>query len=937
METLPTCVALDLETTGLDPERDTIIEIGAVKFRGDKVLDTYHTLVNPYRELPPFVRKLTGISQANLDGAPPFGVVAGDLRDFVASLPIVGHSVSFDLSFLTRHGLPFSGDAYDTLDLAAILLPYQPEYSLMALAALFGGKHDSPHRALSDAEATHGLFIGLMEKAQALDPGVLAYLQVLASRARWPVRRLFESVADTQGNQTTRVAVDGVDWGALSRRLETNGGTPGRVASPESIDEAELSSYLEHEGLFAREFPGFQHRPQQVKMMRAVAGAFNDGEHLVAEAGTGVGKSVAYLLPAVLFSAKNNTRVIISTNTINLQEQLLHKDIPALLEVLESGGILRVGQVKAAPLKGRANYLCVRRWDQLARDEGISSDDVRLLGKTLVWMQNTSAGDRAEINLAGKDAQNWGRVSAEDRGRCPGPRGDGPCFLRAARQGAEGAHVVVVNHALLLSDLAAGGGLLPEYDHIIIDEAQHLEEEATRRLGFTIPHDSLADQMEVLVRLAATIRVEFRTGGVSGPGLDRMEELLAELETRWSPRIRQHWAALWGTLERFLDEYAGDGGDRTQTRIAMSTRAQPAWSRVEIAWEDVDAAMADGSRAVSNLRRFLEPEIPEQGASLALDLSNWQAALDELRDRLKTVVSAPAEEGRIDWADRVDDARGTSGGGRSMALHSAPLNVGEELKDRLFSKKRTVVLTSATLSAQDSFAYIRERVGLDSGDDLLVGSPFDYQRSALMLVPDDIPTPEAWGWQSAMEGLVTALAKALGGHTLVLFTSRAALRGAARGLRAPLESENIRVLAQGLDGGPRKVLQSFAKDPRSVILGTSSFWEGVDIADGALKALVIARLPFHVPTEPVFEARSSAYEDPFRQYALPQAVLRFRQGIGRLIRRSQDRGVFVVLDRRIIARAYGKAFLDSIPPCTTRTVATSAIPDQALSWLGQAS
>ena len=931
----PTYVALDLETTGLNADRDAIIEVGAVKFEGERVLETFQSLVNPYREIPPFVQRLTGIAQRSVDRAPAFGAVAGEIREFVGSLPVIGHNVSFDLTFLAKNGLQLHNDPYDTWDLASILLPYFTDYSLLNLATELGTGHKQPHRALPDAQATRGVFLALVERAHGLDPAIGAYMRHMAARARWPLRHIFGSATADGGALKSPLGLDGVDWSSLGKRL-TVASRPLRPAKDSgSIDEEELVACVAPDGPMSRRFPGFQHRQQQVEMLGAVAGAIKRGEHLIVEAGTGVGKSIAYLLPAILHSLRNGLRVVVSTNTINLQEQLLQKDIPALLSVLEAEGTIPPGEFKAVSLKGRANYLCLRRWGQLARGEDLSSDDARILSKTLLWLQDTSSGDRSEINLSGRDASTWDRISAAEKSPCPGMRGDGPCFLRSARDGAEGAHLIVVNHALLLSDLAMGGGLLPDYHCLIVDEAQHLEEQATRQLGSQVSQNQLDEELDSLTRLLGEIRMTLRSYTLTSVQMQRVEELVAEMDPQWTRRMKGHWAAVWGAVEDFLRSHNEEGRDRLQLRITRSTRAQPDWSRLELEWENADLGLADGIGHVERLGRFLETidqgEAPDL-EGVIMELSGWRDGVEELRQRLKTLLSAPAEEQRIDWAVWVEDRRGSD---RSyVLLHSVPLNVGPDLNSRLFSKKSSVVLTSATLSTDGNFEYIRERTGLEETSELLLGSPFDYKRAALVLVPEDMPMPNSWDYQAAMEKVLLALAKAMDGHTLALFTSHAALRGVAANLRGPLELEGVRLLAQGIDGNPRRILQSFAQDPRSVILGTSSFWEGVDISGGALKALVLARLPFHVPSEPIFAARSAQYEDPFVQYALPQAVLRFRQGIGRLIRSSEDKGTIVVLDKRIIARKYGKAFLDSVSACTVRLAPLSAIPDHAASWVG---
>ncbi len=931
-----TYVALDLETTGLSSERDAIIEVGAVKFQEGRVLDVFQSLVNPYRELPEFVQRLTGITQRELDRAPSFAVLAGEIQEFVGGLPVIGHNVAFDLGFLSRHGLPLSGDAYDTWDLASILMPSTTSYRLGKLAAQLSADQVRFHRALDDAQATRRVFLALLSKARELDPGTMSSIQNLAGRAGWPLARLFAPASGSSVPMPSGVGVDGLDTGALESRLTRSGPALKPTQAMEPVDVEEIAGHLRPGGLLSRTLPGFESRPQQVRMMKAVSEAFNSGNHLMVEAGTGVGKSLAYLLPAILHSMKNGARVVVSTNTINLQEQLLNKDIPALREALEDNEVIPRGELRVAPLKGRANYLCVRRWGLLARSESPTTEDARVLAKTLVWLQDTRTGDRGEINLASRDGAAWSRVSAADKGRCPGMRGDGPCFLRSARDRAEAAHVVVVNHALLLSDLAMGGGVLPDYDHLIVDEAHHLEEEATRQLGFQVSQGRLGDEADAVGKLVGEVVAVARGSGLPEGQARRGQDVAEQLQAHWSNQVRDRWDRLWSTADRFLAQHQAEAADQGRLLVTRSTRTQPGWSDLEMAWENLDVVLDEGTRHADRLASFLDTlpaEGPADVESMAMELANWQDGLEELRERLRTLLVAPADSQRIDWIERVTDFRGDSDGRYNIVLHSAPLNVGLDLAEQLFSKKRSVVLTSATLSSQGSLDYMRDRVGLQESQELMVGSPFDYKRAAVILIPKDIPTPTGPGFQPAVDRMVVELAQELEGRTLVLFTSHAALRATARGVRAPLEAEGIRVLAQGVDGSARQIVQEFDESPSAVILGTSSLWEGVDLSGGILKAVVIGRLPFHVPTDPIFAARSGQYDDAFHEYALPQAVLRLRQGVGRLIRGSQDRGVIVVLDNRVISRAYGKAFLESMPPCTVKQGPMSAIPGYAARWV----
>ena len=934
-----TCVALDLETTGLDAQRDSIIEVGVVKFRGAEVIDTFESLVNPYQPLPPFINRLTGITQRELDAAPPFNAIAAEISEFIGDAPVIGHNVSFDTGFLARQGVTLSGQSYDTWDLAATILPSCTEYSLSRLARFLGVDHRRPHRALADAEATHAVLVALMQHVLELDAGVAASIQRLATQGRWGTGGLFAPSSDDAGlGSPSGTGLRGIDTVALSERL------PHRTRLRASQDSAQLNeerlvALLGPDGPFASIIQGFEHRPQQAEMLQAVARAFNEETHLLAEAGTGVGKSLAYLLPALLFAYRTGRRVVVSTNTINLQEQLLQKDLPALVGMLEQTGLVPEGEVRVAALKGRSNYLCVRRHAHLSRSDNLTPDEARLLSKSLVWLQDTVTGDRAELNLAGRDGLLWHRISAGERGDCPGIGSrEGPCFLRAAREAADSAHVVVVNHSLLLSDLARGGGVLPEYQHLIVDEAHHLEEEATRQLGFEVPEESLQLLLDNLGRLITDCRVLLRTSHLPPEQIRDGDQRVGLLETG-VPHCRETWRNFWNLAETFLSQHSSKGDDRAQLSLDRSARAQPLWSELEIAWENVDGSLGSAVALAEGVLSFLDQasstemtdsDVTNMHESTNMHVEAWQHEVEEVRSRLAILMSAPLGE-RIDWLSRQpgDEAR--------LRLHSAPLNPSTQLREGLFLQKKCVILTSATLSTQGSFDYIRDRVGVPECPELMVGSPFDYKNAALLLLPDGMPDPNDWGYQDALCQVLVGLGEALEGHTLALFTSHASLRGVARAVRPPLEAMGIRVLAQGVDGSARRLLQEFAEDSKCLLLGTASFWEGVDIGGGLLRAVVLSRLPFHVPTEPIFAARSELFDDSFGQYALPQAVLRFRQGIGRLIRGSDDRGAIVLLDRRITGRAYGKAFLQSMPPCTEKRVPLSAVPSEAARWVARGS
>jgi DNA polymerase-3 subunit epsilon/ATP-dependent DNA helicase DinG len=942
-------VSLDLETTGLDADRDKIIQIGAVKFQGDQVVGTFDTFVNPGRGIPDFVQRLTGIRPEQVSRAPFFSSVSQDLETFLEGHPIIGHNISFDLRFLETHGLPLANPGYDTWDLASFLLPRNPEYNLVYLAKQFGIAHHNAHRAIDDADATRQLFLTLLRRAGELHPGLLDYVHSLAARSRWGVANLLAGVeteydtgyydtgyreAAGEDNGASVFGLSGLDLSSLAARL----GNPERRRDDSNLkhlDENKIAGLMGPTGPFAKTFPGFERRPEQSQMLQSVAEAIYQGRHLIVEGGTGVGKSIAYLLPAALFAAAQGQRVVISTNTINLQEQLIRKDIPALIEVLEGAEVVDRGLVKATPLKGRANYLCLRRWRRLVQSDNLTSDEARVLSKTAVWLQDTVGGDRGELNLSGRDAFQWSKISAGDKNRCPAIRNAGePCFLRSARERADQAHIVVVNHALLLSDLALGGGIIPDYQHLIIDEAHHLEDEATRQWEFQVPADRLDDTLEQQGRLTNELRIALRAGGLASPVSLEAEKVLADVEM-CPPLLREHRARLWGVAERLLNVHRSDPSDDQMQLLlrpsAFKGPGQQAWADLGINWENLDSRLQQAIDALSRLQRFLEstpvPSANDQ-ATMATEAATAQANLEQLREQMGSIINA-GDDSKIHWIDQ-NHGRG------EVTFHSAPLEIGATLAQQLFARKESVIMTSATLSTEGDFGYFKDRTGVPAESaEMVVGSPFDYQKAALLLIPEDMPLPTADGYIEALSRTLADLAKALDGRTMALFTSYSSLRAVSNQVRPRLTSQGIQVLAQGTDGSPQQLTARFSEEPRSLLLGTSSFWEGVDLPGGILKAVVLARLPFQVPTDPIVRSRSEQYQDPFKEYSIPQAVLRFRQGIGRLIRGKGDRGAIVVLDRRITGRSYGHSFLRSIPPCTLKPSTVSTVGTLAADWVGE--
>jgi len=706
-----------------------------------------------------------------------------------------------------------------------------------------------------------------------------------------------------------------------------------RAASPRALDVEELAGMLGDKGVFAQNFPGFEHRPQQIEMLRAVATGLSEQQHLMVEAGTGTGKSIAYLLPAAAFAHLNGERVVISTNTINLQDQLFLKDIPDMQKLLPF-------EFRAAMLKGRSNYVCQRRLEAL-RGLGVNStDELRMLAKAMVWLPSTQTGERGELFMPRPIEQAlWSKISAESEtctaDRCRF-RERGRCFFYRARRAAERAHLIIVNHALLLSDVAVDNRVLPDYRYLIVDEAHHLEDSVTRQLSFHADQRTIERILNELARPAGINRytgflsdILTRCRGVVPPQEWAVLDKHVRQLQRHNERALTGIYAFFSTLDSFLREHSSRRGDYDQRlRLDSGLRVQPAWSEVEIAWENLASLLHPILLGLEQLGGGLQEldgfDIPDL-EGLTQDCSGYLTKLGKVRDQINACISEPGQN-EIYWAS-------VSAKDERVTLHAAPLHVGGLVQEHLFHPKESVILTSATLTTENSFDYIRGRLNAWDADEIAVGSPFDFESSTLLYLPTDIPEPNQPYYQKTVEQALIALCRASEGRTLVLFTSYYQLRSTARAITRPLADDDILVFQQGSGASRAQLLENFRNTPKSVLLGTRSFWEGVDVVGSALSVLVIARLPFSVPDDPVFSARSDTFDNPFAEYAIPETILRFRQGFGRLIRTKTDRGVVVVLDKRLQTKSYGPMFLDSLPQCTSMRAPLAKMPSATKRWL----
>jgi predicted DnaQ family exonuclease/DinG family helicase len=904
-------VAVDLETTGYEAESEEIIEIGAIRLTvssdGAVTLgERFLTFANPGRPLTPPILRLTGIRDDELRNAPSSSeavarFIAFAFRD--GRPCFVGHNVGFDVSFLERAGMPADFETLDTAELASILLPSASSYALQRLAADAAIVPDAAHRALDDA-ITSALVLGhLARVARDLPAVVLSEIGALSQLIGPNTAEFFRDAAAT----ATRDAWndDRAQRGGFPNERPLAQGSSRSHEGPSEEDPRAQRPSLTVESVFAADGPlatklvGYEDRPEQRELAAAIERTFADGGALVAEAGTGVGKSIAYLVPAIA-AASLGERVIVSTHTLPLQDQLVRKDAPAVQAALGT-------DVSIAVLKGRSNYLCPRRW-QILRGSVTTREEARLVCKTLVWRTATESGDRAELNLMRGEGELWSRVSANDEScdqrRCKRTPGVN-CYLQRAREAAADAGIVVVNHALLLQDARMRGALLPQAEHVVIDEAHRLEDVATDAFGLELSEPHFRRDLQ---RVAHSLAVSSALRDAARA--DPAERIRAEIE-----RALERTTEVFDALGALLVPVAGAPEERI--RITAGLRASDdRWLPVELAGERLADAIAGIAFAAERIRNLGgdEDELAELEAAMG-ELAGARAAITRgLHDPRSTDIV---------WLERDNDG--------SLALHVAQSHLGGVIRRTIVDTHHAVVFTSATLAVAGSFDFALDRFGIaDVADTLAVGSPFDHQRQALLVLPTDIVLPSEERFIEEVAHVIEAVARALDGRTLALFTSHSTLRDAAERLGA-LESEGLAVLTQGVDGSRRALLDRFTQG-RAMLLGTQSFWEGVDLPGDVLRCVVIARLPFSVPDDPLVQGRAERYDDPFVQFQLPQAALRLRQGFGRLIRTKTDYGAVVLLDRRVVTRDYGEVLLGSLPDARTEHLPLDGIAARVSAW-----
>ena len=911
-------VVLDTETTGLSFKDCSLIEISAARLVGREVVERFETFVHPSGPIPPEIQRLTGITNADVTDAPSARDAVAALADFVGGAPVLAHNATFDRTFVEAvpGGAEVSNTWIDTLSLSRVALPRLSTHRLADMAEAFGCASVT-HRAGDDVDALCGLWRILLTALSDLPSGLLSLLAAMHEEVTWPLRPIF-SYLGTMGDAGTAPFSLKAVRAALAREARGDqradaAELDGTVAP--SIEEVEAG--FAPDGVVSRMYERAERRPEQIAMAREVTEALATSTHRAIEAGTGVGKSIAYLLPMALFARRNGVTVGVATKTNALTDQLVSHELPALAAALPGG-------LTFMSLKGYDHYPCLHRLDRAASEElplaavphdgrsdnAVACDMLTAIAVTYAYCCQSPDGDVDALGIR------WRYVPRQMLTTTPGeclrtrcPYFPNECPLHGARRRAACSDVVVTNHSLLLRNVVSEGKILPPIRHWVVDEAHGFEAEARRQWAVEVSGEEARAAFELLGGASTGVLHNLMVQVIPLDGSTLLTGLLAKAAACVS-RASVCVADLFVAVHELGSVARGDGGyDAVTLWIGEDVRGTSEWQAVSDAGQAAADALDQAVRQLADAGEALSQEAPQ----LASDLGESTRFLRDLLAGIRLICEG-ADPSYVYSAQLSRSRRRIA----SEKLVAEKIDVGADLAQRWLPEMESVVFTSATIAVGDDFSHFDHAVGLDalgsgSHRDVRLESSFDFDSHMSVIVARDLPAPNDRAYLPSLEDLLYDVHVAMGGSVLTLFTNRRDMERAYESLRPRLAAVGLDVACQERGSSPRRLRQRFLEDRELSLMALRSFWEGFDATGDTLRCVVIPKLPFASPNDPLVRERDLREDRAWWKYSLPEAVISVKQAAGRLIRSSTDTGVLVLADSRLTTKGYGRLFIGSLP------------------------
>lgn len=915
---LASFIAFDFETTGLDPTNDRIIEIAAIRFVNGKPGDRFVTLLNPGFQISETITDITGITNAMVANMPEEDEIVDEFLAFLSDYPLVAHNIQFDIAFLRklceRFDLKNPGsELYDTLQLSRTFLYEQPAFNLGAVSEYYGLSAEGAHRAESDADNCGEVFVHLVNEAASYSLSVVTRILSLLKTAELPNKALFVNLANT----LTKMGIIGAGLTESTLQHQQNDNVFSQDGT-DSIYDMSSDDVFGRAGLLHKHMEQFEERVEQKLYSKFVENIFNGEPQIgIAEAGTGLGKSMAYLFPALkrVSNGEDTGPTIISCHTKHLQDQLFYKDLPLIAKALNV-------PIRAIKLKGRNNYLCKTRLNWVISDQKNLLNDIEIasLLPILIWLEWTRTGDLSECNgFWSTRPRRLASLIRSDHGFCTTSicaKNKG-CFFGKVRRSLFDAHLIIINHALLLSEIQSPG-FLPEYNAVVIDETHNLIGVAYSQLSLTMdrptslmmlnnidPNTNVNARWVKIIKSVATLHPEYT-------------DLLSQLETR-SKSAKTNIEKFYKNLILNIEHKFDINAYYSKKIIVDNVTREYGIIHGEIL--DVEKSLHELRNTLTRISKSLISidHAKENYLDLHQAVEQRLEMVDELHHVFNSILISQIP-GWVYWQEGQYRQTNRNDNQLSLSLCAAPIDVAELLADKLFSRIEHCVLTSATIKVDDTFRYFISRAGIDRLSDRKVvtrefTSPFYYSDQVTYLQYSG--SKSITSNPAAIASIIYGLHQKYQKRIMVLFTAHATLNGTYQQLRKMPGGREMPIYAQVYGTSRFSMIKGMETTPNGILMGTNSFWEGIDLPGDLLEILVITKLPFDVPSEPVVKAYSGLIEssggNSFFDYSIPECVTKFRQGFGRLIRTTYDQGIFIVLDDRIVNKGYGRHFKDAIP------------------------
>lgn len=944
-------VVIDTETTGFSFSHDELIQIAAARLDHGQIVDWYVTFVNPGKPIPDDIVHLTHIHESDVADAPTPQEALEGLVEFAGDAIMVAHNIGFDRTFVTRHpeGYPLLENKWvDTLDLSRIALPRLKSHRLIDLVHTFGAPV-STHRADDDVAATCVVYRILLTAIFCMPKSLVRAIADMAPEAEWPTGFVFSTFADdATADENTEIDEERVTGKRLfslralrqQRILEL----PTRPARKDADDlvgslryptREEVASAFSAEGVLGHIYADYEPREEQREMALAIGDTFALGENLVVEAGTGVGKSMAYLVPAAMFARENGVCVGVATKTNSLLDQLVYQELPALAAALEASDP-HAQPLTWAPLKGMGHYPCLRKVNRLVEDgpemrvvNGTEVSQAPALAALLSYIEQSEYDDLDSLKIDFRALPRYLMTTSSNeclRRKCPffGKL----CFAHGSRRRAELADIVVTNHTLLFCDVAADGGLLPTARHWIIDEAHATEQEARSAFAVKLDSDELSRIMGRVSAASAGRNVFTRAERAMSSGdVDQLTLFFGLLaKAKAAGEAFAEVAADYRVHVKDLLYFDPSSSGNSRSRKNPAYDHVDVWVNAEVrttgVFADVAAsaaALCEASdkliKATQDLVGYLEGI--DEAAVAQRELAALAYDLRSIRNAAELIYQTAPEN----YAYQVTVHRKKD---RFTDCASALLlDVGEKMNEALYARTHSVVYASATIAIGESFDSFNNAVGLNMGEfsqarGLKLDSSYDFDNNMIVYVVKDMPEPTDPHYLDALNDLLIRTHLAQQGSMLTLFTNRREMEQAYSVVNPPMKVADLRLVCQRYGVSVKGLRDDFVADEHLSLFALKSFWEGFDAPGATLRGVVIPKLPFGRPTDPLYRERAARDDRAWWRYVLPQAVIETKQAAGRLIRKADDHGVLILADKRLVTKSYGKTFLNSLQSRTVR-------------------